>query len=255
MSKIANESNSLLSSFPYSLSRDVDKQKLAESIADDLSATVVNTDKALIFPVIDVLPETVLDMLAYDFKVEWYEYSAPIQNKRQTIKECILVHKHKGTKYAVETAVHSLYGKAEVTEWFEYGGEPFHFRITVFGSSSYKIKQLGPKILYAKNLRSVLESVIFVLIPDSNLDVFVGIKNAALHKKTVAEICYDDDAIFTAPPFSSSVGIGVCGKMKRIYSRLEYAGAASLKNICIRANVGISAENTVKKIYVEVMQP
>lgn len=255
MSKFANNDNSILQSFPYSLSRDDDKQKLAESMADDLAVTVVDTDKALIFPVIDELPETVLDMLAYDFKVEWYEYSAPIQNKRQTIKESILVHKHKGTKYAVEMAVHSLYGRAEVTEWFEYGGEPFHFRITVFGSSSSRIKQLGPKILYAKNLRSVLESVIFVLIPESDLEVFVGIKNAALHKKTAAEISFDDDSIFAAPPFPSSIGIGVCGKMKRIFSRLEYTGAADLQNICVKANVGISAENAVKKIYVEVKQP
>lgn len=255
MSKLANKGDSLLQSFPYSLSRDDDKQKLAESMADDFAATVVNTDKAMIFPSIDDLPETVLDMLAYDFKVEWYEYSAPIQNKRQTIKECILVHKHKGTKYAVETAVHSLYGKAEVTEWFEYDGEPFHFRITVFGSSSSRIKQLGLKILYAKNLRSVLDTVIFVLITDGNLDAFVGIKNAALHKKTAAEIRFDDDTIYLVPPFPGSIGINVCGKLKRIFSRLEYTQPASLQDVRVKANVGISAENAVKKIYVEVKQP
>lgn len=286
MSKFIDSGESLLQGFPYSLSRDDDKQKLAESIADELALTAADTIKALIFPCIDQLPETVLDTLAYDFKVDWYEYSAPIQNKRNAIKECIPVHKFKGTKYAVETAVHSLYDKAEVQEWFEYGGEPYHFKIKVFGSSSENIKQVYQKIQYAKNLRSVLDSVAFVLIPDSDLEMFIGIINSSLYKRTAAEVRSDDDSVYTASADSLSVGIKPTGKIKRICSRLEYeqqsiprsvsvntsvgiSTGSEVKRICstlefaqparpqsikVKANVGIEADNAVKKKYVEVKQ-
>lgn len=286
MSKFIDSGAGLLQGFPYSLSRDDDKQKLAESIADELALTAADTVKALIFPCIDELPETVLDTLAYDFKVDWYEYSAPIRNKRNAIKECILVHKFKGTKYAVETAVHSLYDKAEVREWFEYGGEPFHFKIKVFGSSSENIKHVYQKIQYAKNLRSVLDSVAFVLIPEGDMEMFVGVINSALNKRTAAEVRSDDDSVYTASADSLSVGIKPVGKIKRIFSRLEYgrrsdlrgisadtsvgmSAGAEVKRICstleyaqparpqsvkFKANVGIESDSAVKKIYVEVKQ-
>lgn len=254
MSKFVDSGDNLLLSFPYSLARDEDKYKLAESIADELVPVVSDTDMARILPCIDLLPEKVLDMLAYDFKVEWYEYSAPIQNKRQTIKECILVHKHKGTKYATEMAVHSLYDKAEVSEWFEYDGEPFRFRITVYGSSSNKIKTLHAKILYAKNLRSVLDVVIFVLIPDGILEMFVGGRSSAFHKKTAVKICSDDDSIFTAPTILCSAGMKIKAKVKRIFSRLYYAQPAEPQTAYFKANIGAAANAAAKKIYVEVKQ-
>ncbi len=254
MSKFIDSGDDLLQGFPSALSRDGDKRRLAESIADELALTASDTDKALIFPRIDELPEAVLDMLAYDLKVDWYEYSAPIQNKRNAIKECIPVHRHKGTKYAVETAVHSLYDKAEVCEWFEYGGEPFHFKIKVFGSSSGNIKLVYQKIQYAKNLRSVLDSVAFVHIPERDLTAFFGAANSSFYKRTGVSVRSDDDTIFSVPTLSCAIGIKVSARVKRISLRLEYAKPSPPKNITVKANVGASADTAVKKIYVEVKQ-
>jgi len=197
MSKYIDSGGDLLGAFPYSLARDEDKEKLAKSIADELARTAANTEKALIFPEIDTLPEELLDILAVDFKIDWYDVESPVWNKRQTVKECILVHKYKGTKFAVETALHSMFLSAEVKEWFEYSGEPYHFKVVVYGHTSSNLKKLNSKLLYAKNLRSVLDDVRFVLVTDP-IDVYTGmaIASQAITKKS--EFKTDDNRVFSS---------------------------------------------------------
>lgn len=176
MSKLLTVSGSLIESFPYSLSRDKDKYNIAEAVSEKLAAAAIETEKAKIYPIIDNLPEGVLDILAYDFKVEWYDYSAPLKNKRKVIKECILVHKYKGTKYAVETALKSLYPVAKVSEWFEYGGMPYHFKVTIWDDANdiKKCKLVIQKINYYKNVRSILEETTYIVSIGGKARVFYG---------------------------------------------------------------------------------
>lgn len=176
MSKLLTEGKSLLSAFPYSLSRDEDKYKIAVTIADNLADTAIETEKAKIYPMIDSLPEKVLDILAYDFKVEWYEYNAPLENKRKIIKECILVHKYKGTRYATESALKSIYPVSKVSEWFEYGGKPYHFKVTIWDDTNDKdkCKSVVQKINYYKNVRSILEETTYIVGIQSKAYVHFG---------------------------------------------------------------------------------
>ena len=192
MSNYITEADALISSLPFSVTQDEDKEKLAKIVAEELIKTVELTDKALFLSKIKELSEDLLDILAYDFKVEWYDVKAPIENKRKAIEECIIVHKYKGTKYAVETALHSMFKDAKVEEWFEYGGEPFHFKLTVYGGSSAGgLKNLYQKLQYSKNLRSVMESVVFVISPDSPAYMYAGVKLAGMTKRIGARISSD----------------------------------------------------------------
>lgn len=185
MSRLVTDKTALLESFPSSLALDEDKEKMAESTAPILSQIVSDTDKASIFTQIDTLPEGVLDILAFDFKVDWYDYEGAIDEKRKTIQECIFIHKYKGTKYAVETALQSVYSKVKVNEWFEYGGEPFHFSVTINDTTNDREKRtrILEKIQYYKNLRSVLDSVTFKLAVEAKADLKVGIKSGSFYKK------------------------------------------------------------------------
>lgn len=183
MSNLITEPSALLAAFPYSLSRDSDKEKLAEAVSSELVKTIAKTDCVEIFPRVDELPEQVLDILAYDLKIDWYEIDAPIWNKRQAIKECILVHRYKGTKYAVETALHSIFSSAEVKEWFEYDGEPFHFTVNVYGTTVTGLKKLYQKIQHAKNLRSVMDTVSFEYDKEKPALSYFGTKIVSTEKQ------------------------------------------------------------------------
>ena len=79
----------------------------------------------------DELPEELVDILAYDLHVDWYDYNYPLEAKRDLVKNSVKVHKKMGTKYAIETALGSLFPESEVEEWFQYEGEPGHFHIVL----------------------------------------------------------------------------------------------------------------------------
>lgn len=250
MSKYADSGGVLLGAFPYALARDEDKEKLAESIAQPLAKTVSDTDKALIFPAVDNLPEAVLDILAYDLKIDWYEAAAPIENKRRAVKECILVHKYKGTKYAVETALHSMFTNAKVEEWFEYGGEPFHFKLTVYGSTTGGgLKNLYLKVQYAKNLRSVMDDTLFIVIPDKTAEIFVGAKQAARSKRIGAAVSHSDDSVFTRKT-RFYAAVGRCTMTKRLFAKVAHDGGNFERKTTAYGAAGNSA--MTKRIHAAV---
>lgn len=121
---------------PPSLKEDENMLALANAIQEELLETAKMARLANIYGRIDELPEEILDILAYDLHVDWYDYSYPLEVKRELIKTSTKVHKRLGTKYAVETALGALHPNSNTEEWFEYGGEPFSFRIVLDTTNS-----------------------------------------------------------------------------------------------------------------------
>lgn len=78
---------------------------------------------------IDELNEAELDALAWELNILWYDTGATLDTKRALVKDSDLVYKRLGTKWAVENVINSYFGEGYVTEWFEYDGQPGHFRV------------------------------------------------------------------------------------------------------------------------------
>ena len=80
------------------------------------------------------------------------------------VKNSVKVHKKMGTKYAVETALGSLWPQSEIEEWFDYGGEPHHFRAVCDVTEdriTASFSQLVNAVKMYKRLSSHLESVVY----------------------------------------------------------------------------------------------
>lgn len=226
MSKRIDNGEHLLCSFPYALSRDDDKNAVAESIVDELAQTAANAEMAKIFPAINELPEAVLDMLAYDLKVEWYDFEGELSEKRTTIRECMKIHKFKGTKAAIITALKSVYDDVKIFEWFEYGGEPYHFKIHIKHSHSgyAKLARLLQKVKYYKNLRSHLEETIFEIdLTPPPINVFVGTFSKGIQREDGARVTCDIPSI---PTLKSGLFVAV-----RAGSEYREIGAVASVNI------------------------
>ena len=114
---------------PQALANDVKMVALAKAAAEEMLKVSGEMKNVLIYSRIDELPEELVDILAYDLHVDWYDYSYPLAAKRDLLKSSVRVHKKMGTKYAIEKALSALYPESEVEEWFEYEGEPGHFHI------------------------------------------------------------------------------------------------------------------------------
>ncbi len=112
---------------------------------------------------VDELNEDVLDSLAWQYAVAWYDYNAHISVKRDLIRNALAVQRMLGTPAAVASVVSSMLGsRARITEWPEYGGAPYHFR--VLASSGDVLDSDERRRLYAaleivKNERSVLDEM------------------------------------------------------------------------------------------------
>lgn len=78
---------------------------------------------------IDELTNEELDELAWELDIDWWQSSWPIDRKRATVKVSDSVKEKRGTKWAVEQLVTAAFGVGEVTEWFEYGGDPYYFKV------------------------------------------------------------------------------------------------------------------------------
>lgn len=87
----------------------------------DMALSDINSDLLLIYPAIDDLPEALIDHLAAQMHVDEYDDS-DLTVKRKQVKESFLLHRYKGTKYAVQQAITTVYKSALIQEWTEYGG-------------------------------------------------------------------------------------------------------------------------------------
>jgi len=70
-----------------------------------------------------------LDELAWELGIPWYDSAASDDAKRMIIKQSDQIYAKLGTKWAVEQIVTAYFGTGVVREWWEYGGDPFHFKI------------------------------------------------------------------------------------------------------------------------------
>lgn len=154
---------SLLLSLPEAFAEDEGMAALADGIADILSRRPQEIEKIAMYPNVRELDEELCDTLAYDFKIDWWLDSMTLEEKRDTLAKSWYVHKHMGTKASVQTALSTVYPDVVVEEWFEYGGQPYHFRIRIPTKESSvdpeKHERLMALVRFYKNLRSVLDSV------------------------------------------------------------------------------------------------
>lgn len=135
---------------PQSLQRDPKMVAFAKAATEQMLEVSELSDDVLIYSRIDDMPEDIVDVLAYDFHVDWYDYSYPLAAKRDLLKTSVRVHKKMGTKYAIEKALSALYPESEVEEWFEYEGEPGHFQIVCDVTNSRIVASLADIIRAVK---------------------------------------------------------------------------------------------------------
>lgn len=161
----------LMLSCPLALQKDPSAIALGDVTAEILAQRPKEIRRIAIYPLLDEQPESLLDILAYDFKVDWYDYEYPIRAKRQLIKGNVLAHKRQGTVYATRSVLDSLYPKSDMEEWFTYGGEPGYFRLNVNVSDSaetgavmvYSTSEILRRIATIKKLSAHLEGVSYMV--------------------------------------------------------------------------------------------
>ena len=86
-------------------------------------------DKLNVYTDIDNADEELLDILAIQRKVDWYDQGYPIETKRRIIKTALQIRRFYGTDWATETALQSVYPGSKILQWYDYDGTPGHFKV------------------------------------------------------------------------------------------------------------------------------
>ncbi len=108
-----------------------------------------------------IIDPAIVDQKAWDWHVDFYEPDAPLVTRVRLVCKSLDWHTRKGTPSVVEEVVTAALSDAEVIEWFDYGGEPFFFRVSTEMplSDEADIRRLVEAITSVKNTRSWLEFI------------------------------------------------------------------------------------------------
>jgi phage tail P2-like protein len=112
----------------------------------------------------DLAPVNILPWLAWALSVDDWDDGWSEAVRRNVIKASIEVHRKKGTIGALKKALEAFnYENITVEEWFEYGGDPYFFRVFFDvvepGFNVGILPQVQKVISSTKNARSHLESL------------------------------------------------------------------------------------------------
>lgn len=129
-----------------------------------LTARISDIDLSpLLIYLVDTVNASALPNLAEQFHIlgEGWQFARDDDERRLLLKRAIELHRYKGTRWAIEQVLETLDLSGQISEWFEYGGEPYYFKINV-DLSSRGIDEATFDALVAlineyKNVRSHLE--------------------------------------------------------------------------------------------------
>lgn len=160
------QSVSLLDILPGNLLEDAQVYAAAKSLDDELQRVTMACREVLHLPRLDELPEAVLDLLAWQWHVDFYEpVGMDVETKRRLVKKSIAWHRIKGTPAAIEAVASAAFDKTTIKEWYEYGGKPYYFKIITEDVTTDKdvLNRLRRAVDSVKNTRSLLEEIEFLL--------------------------------------------------------------------------------------------
>lgn len=150
---------------PYSLKQDPVLVAMFEAAVIQLQEAYDEAEALSNLVDVDKIPARLLDLIAYERHVDFYDSNLSIEQKRELVKKSISWHRKKGTRWAVEQILHIFFKDVDLYEWFEYDGTPYRFsvEVSVKENSRESYQKVIKMIESTKNKRSLLEYFAWIL--------------------------------------------------------------------------------------------
>ena len=145
---------------PVSLKYLPEVKAISYAIGNAMGKLIQYSHLASVYAAIDILPEDILDLLATELRTQYYDSNMDIERKRDIIKKTLLWHDRARTPSAVKELVEVIFGEGQIAEWFEYGGNPYRFKIKTNALLTPNMsEEFSAIIRKVKNTRSHLEAI------------------------------------------------------------------------------------------------
>lgn len=130
---------------------------------------------------LDNVPPKYYDYLALCIKAPYYRSEYTDEMKLNLIKTAIELHRYAGTQRAVEKLLDVIFEKAYFVPWYEYEGEPYHFKPRVFDVLTEDAFTLFTDVIKkVKAARSIMDEI--AICREAIGTVYVGITGIAHYK-------------------------------------------------------------------------
>jgi len=167
---------SILNLMSPNLAADRNVKMMAEAFDEVLRDIIKKIPDIAIIPNLvlnKIVNETLIDLLAWQFHVDFYDPTLPIETKSELVLKSLDWHTRKGTPSVVEEIVSTVFSRAEIQEWFTYGGLPYRFRIGTDEEipNEEVRKNLIRTINSVKNTRSYVDEITSIVYFEDEFDI------------------------------------------------------------------------------------
>lgn len=137
---------------------------LLEAVREELDS--IDLTRLLVF-MVDNVDAAALPFLGRQFAVMGYKgwlLATTETEQRELIKNAIRNHKRRGTFAGIRGAIAPLNYGLELSPWYEYGGQPKHFAVSVLDVSQKGLNAETLDLIYKlidewKSARDILDSI------------------------------------------------------------------------------------------------
>lgn len=156
-------------SLPSWLSNETNVKALSYAASRQMKKVLAYSDAAKVYADVMKCTHAVLDMLAFELQIPKYKDSYSLDTKRRMVLNGLVYWLRMGTAGALEDLCSDIFSNAVMTEWFDYDGEPGHFRITTNNRriTDNDVREFHKVINTVKRLSAHLDAVEIILDLDS----------------------------------------------------------------------------------------
>lgn len=160
---------------PRNLMKDPAAQAFSFAIREGTRLLHKYTQLCYVYCSIETAPDKVLDLLAKELRTQYYSDAMDLETKRGLVRNTLIWYMTAGTPAAVEELVTVVFGEGEVSEWFEYGGEPYWFKIKTNALLTEDMNAMFSRMIEkVKNTRSHLQALVIERKIDLNEHVAIA---------------------------------------------------------------------------------
>mgnify|MGYP000971737214 FL=1 len=182
---------------PDSISDIIEVKNAANIIDPELLSASLAIREALLLSRINELPENVIDLLAWQYHVDMYEPLAlPISQKRAQVQKAILLHRYKGSPWAIKQSLENLgFQQIKIEEWWTINTLPHTFQVEVYPLTEEKMRQAERCINEYKPVRSHMialsgKLIVGILSDETEAETISAVETAAIVNFSVLHEVY-----------------------------------------------------------------
>lgn len=162
---------------PDNLASQVETQAFAYAVGRQIEKLCAYSNAARTYAAIATMPEWLLDYMAVELRTPSYDENYSLKTKRALIQGSLLFYTQMGTPAAVNRIIETIFETGYIEEWYEYDGDPHHFRAYVGDGGEVgpgELEEFRRVLSSVKRLSSWLDDIITITAMDPDMVTFTG---------------------------------------------------------------------------------